>query len=193
LVVRIVTKLYLVRHGRAAAGWNVDPDPGLDDLGRTQAHDVARALQPLGPLGVYSSPLLRCRQTSEPLSALWGAAPVVEPRVAEIPSPEGYALDNRVDWLRAAMAGTWTALAESDGERYAEYRRSVCRALLEIPDDAVVFSHFIAINVVIGEALGDDRLVMASLDNCSVTTVTAHNDGTFVLDEIGRQADTLIR
>jgi hypothetical protein len=34
---------------------------------------------------------------------------------------------------------------------------------------------------------------VASLDNCSVTTVTARDDGTFVLDEIGRQADTLIR
>ena len=29
-----MTRVYMVRHGRAAAGWNVDPDPGLDDLGR---------------------------------------------------------------------------------------------------------------------------------------------------------------
>lgn len=192
MVVRTVTRLHLVRHGRAAAGWNVDPDPALDDLGRAQAADVARVLAPLGPLAVYTSPLLRCRQTSEPLSERWNTTAVVEPRVAEIPSPEGYALDSRVDWLRAAMAGTWSQLAASDGERYAEYRRSVCRALLEMPHDAVVFSHFIAINVVIGEALGDDRLVVASLDNCSVTTVTVQDDR-FVLDEIGREADTLIR
>lgn len=187
-----MTRIHLVRHGRAAAGWNVDPDPGLDDLGRSQADEVARVLAPLGPLALWTSPLLRCRQTSAPLAAAWNTDATVEPRVAEIPSPEGYALDNRVEWLRRAMAGTWTELAASDGERYAEYRHSVCRALLEMPGDAVVFSHFIAINVVIGEALGDDRLVVASLDNCSVTTVTVHG-GKFVLDEIGREADTLIR
>lgn len=192
MVVRVVTRLYLVRHGRAAAGWGVDPDPALDELGMSQADDVARSLAPLGPLPVYSSPLLRCRQTSAPLAAAWGTSAMVEPRVAEIPSPEGYTLDNRVDWLRAAMAGTWSQLAASDGERYADYHGSVCRALLEMPHDAVVFSHFIAINVVIGAALGDDRLVVASLDNCSVTTVTVEGDR-FVVDEIGREADTLIR
>jgi hypothetical protein len=32
-----VTRLHLVRHGRAAAGWDTDPDPGLDDIGRRQA------------------------------------------------------------------------------------------------------------------------------------------------------------
>ena len=35
--------------------------------------------------------------------------------------------------------------------------------------DTVVVSHFIAINAVIGSATGDDRLVVCSLDNCSVT------------------------
>ena len=28
-----MTRVYLVRHGRAAAGWDTDPDPGLDALG----------------------------------------------------------------------------------------------------------------------------------------------------------------
>ena len=36
-----MTRVYMVRHGRAAAGWNVDPDPGLDDLGRSQSLAVA--------------------------------------------------------------------------------------------------------------------------------------------------------
>ena len=188
-----MARLHLVRHGRAAAGWNTNPDPGLDEHGRGQAVDVAAALEAAGPLQVYSSPLLRCRQTSEPLAALWNTTAIVEPRVTEIPSPEGYALDNRIDWLRAAMSGTWAELAASDGLRYADYPRMVCEALLEIPHDAVVFSHFIAINVVIGVATGDDRLVVASLDNCSVTTVTTNADGTFTLEAIGREADTLIR
>ena len=36
-----MTRVYMVRHGRAAAGWDVDPDPPLDDVGRNQALAVA--------------------------------------------------------------------------------------------------------------------------------------------------------
>jgi broad specificity phosphatase PhoE len=57
----------------------------------------------------------------------------------------------------------------------------------------VVFSHFIAINAVIGACLGDDRLVIDSLDNASVTVVEVSPGGDVHLLERGRQADTLIR
>jgi len=70
-------RLHLVRHGRAAAGWNVDPDPALDDLGQRQALEVAEKLTRLGPLPVLSSPLRRCRETSQPLAARWGVDVVV--------------------------------------------------------------------------------------------------------------------
>ena len=185
-------RLHLVRHGRAAAGWNVDRDPVLDELGQQQAVEVAQLLVGLGPLPVYSSPLRRCQETSGPLSALWKTTPVVEPRVAEIPSPVGVALEERVEWLRGAMAGTWAQLGMSDGDVYTQYRRDLLDTLSAMPHDAVIFSHFIAINVVIGEALSDDRLVVKSLDNCSVTTVVVHN-GKFTIEEMGREADTLIR
>jgi broad specificity phosphatase PhoE len=185
-------RLHLVRHGRAAAGWNVDRDPVLDELGQQQAVDVAQLLVGLGPLPVYSSPLRRCQETSGPLSALWKTTPTIEPRVAEIPSPACVALEERVEWLRGAMAGTWTQLGISDGDIYTQYRRSLLDTLSALSHDAVIFSHFIAINVVIGEALSDDRLVVKSLDNCSVTTVVVH-DGKFTIEEMGREADTLIR
>ena len=55
-----MTRLYLVRHGRAAAGWDTDPDPGLDPLGVHQAERMADELGPRGPLALISSPLLRC-------------------------------------------------------------------------------------------------------------------------------------
>lgn len=184
--------LHLVRHGRAAAGWNVDRDPVLDELGQQQAVEVAQRLVRLGPLPVYSSPLRRCQETSGPLSALWNTTPTIEPRVAEIPSPVGVALEERVEWLRGAMAGTWTQLGISDGDVYTQYRRNLLDTLSAMSRDAVIFSHFIAINVVIGEALSDDRLVVKSLDNCSVTTVVVHN-GKFIIEEMGREADTLIR
>ena len=187
-----MSRIHLVRHGRAAAGWDTDPDPGLDDLGREQAAATARALASslVSPVPLYSSPLRRCRETSLYLSELWtGADVLITPEVREIPSPDGYEIHERVQWLREAMAGEWKAL----GGVYTDFRDEVVRWVAALPHDAVVFSHFIAINCVIGACVGDDRLVIRSLDNASVTTVEADGRGGLRLIEHGREADTLIR
>lgn len=184
-----MTRLHLVRHGRASAGWNVDPDPGLDELGRSQALTVAVALSPLQYDCVFTSPLLRCQQTAFPLATAWGVEATVEPRVAEIPSPDGIEMADRVEWLRSAMQGTWSQL----GSRYVNYRDDIVSFLKSVADDAVIFSHFIAINAVIGHCLDDDRLLIRSLDNCSVTVLERSDDGTLTLLETGSEADTLIR
>ena len=183
-----MTRLYLVRHGRAAAGWDTDPDPGLDVLGRQQADEVAARLEPLGPLPIVSSPLRRCQQTAAPLAATWDAPVRIELSVAEIPSPVGVEMGERVAWLRAAMAGSWSDL----GDRYTAFRDGVADALLALTDDTVVFSHFVAINVAIGAATNDDRTLIRRLDNCSVTVLDAI-DGQLHLVEGGHEADTLIR
>jgi broad specificity phosphatase PhoE len=183
-----VTRLYLVRHGRATAGWSVDADPSLDDLGRLQAVEVADRLALLGPLPVVSSPLRRCRETAAALAARWGASVDVDQAVREMPSPDGVAIADRAEWLRVAGQGTWSAL----GERYTAYRDSVAARLVGCTADTVVFSHFVAINAAIGAATGDDRVVILSLDNCSVTVLDV-DDGRLHLVEGGREADTLIR
>jgi broad specificity phosphatase PhoE len=183
-----VTRLVLVRHGRAAAGWDEDPDPSLDDVGRYQALALADQLAPLGARPVVTSPLARCRETAAPLAERWGVVPEIDAMVAEVPSPPGIAMGDRVDWLRAAMAGTWADL----GASYRAYRDAVVARLLACAADTVIVSHFVAINAVIGVATGDDRLVIRSLDNCSRTVVDVV-DGRLVLIEGGHEADTLIR
>lgn len=187
-----MTRVHLVRHGRAAAGWDADPDPPLDEVGRRQAMATASDLAPVGPLAVVSSPLRRCRETAALVAAPWSTVVTIDEAVREIPSPDGVPLGERVPWLRAAMGGTWAEL----GERYTSFRdevvAGVCRLARGEPAGLVVASHFIAINAVIGAAVGDDRLVIRSLDNASVTVVDV--DGDVVrLVEAGREADTLIR
>ena len=123
-----------------------------------------------------------------PLATSWDVTPRIEPAVAEIPSPDGVAMADRIEWLRVAMRGTWVDL----GGRYVEYRNQVVSTLTATRGDTVVFSHFVAINVAIGAATHDDRLVVRSLDNCSVTVVDVV-DGALQLVESGHEADTLIR
>jgi len=180
--------VHLVRHGRATGGWDVDPDPGLDDVGTAQASSLADRLGPLGGRPIVTSPLRRCRETAVPLATRWDITPTVDPLVTEIPSPPGVPMGERVPWLRTAMAGTWSAL----GPRYTGYRDDVAGRIAAVDVDTVVVSHFIAINAVIGACTDDDRVVIRSLDNTSVTIVEVTPAG-LVLIEAGHEADTLIR
>lgn len=193
--VAVVSRVYLVRHGRAAAGWDTDPDPGLDETGRRQAADTAQQLSTLPPMAVVSSPLRRCRETASFLMTHWRITDLpIADEVREIPSPPGIPMNERVEWLRRAMAGSWGDL----GSPYVEFRDSVVSFVATRPVDTVIFSHFIAINAVVGSCLGDDRLVIDSLDNASVTVVdtsprSGDAAGRLQLVERGREADTLIR
>jgi broad specificity phosphatase PhoE len=178
--------LFLVRHGRAAAGFDGHHDPGLDDLGRTQAASTATILAPLGPLAIYSSPLARARETALPLAEQWGVELLIEHRVAEIPSPTDD-LAQRAAWLHDAMQGRWRALPAD----LQLWRHTLIERLLGMHEDSVVFCHFIAINVAVGAALADDRLVCFRPGYGSVTRL-ANNDGRLRIIELGRESETLV-
>jgi broad specificity phosphatase PhoE len=141
-----------------------------------------------GRAAIVSSPLRRCRETAAPLAARWGVDVRVEPMVAEIPSPEGVPMGERVNWLRQAMAGRWADL----GPRYVDFRDGVAAFLSGCRVPTVVVSHFVAINAAIGAATDDDRVLIRMLDNCSITVVDVV-DGRLILVEGGHEADTLIR
>lgn len=183
------SSIYMIRHGRASAGWDTALDPGLDDLGRAQSQEVADQLQSLQLSNIITSPLLRCQQTAEPLAHMWSVSPQVCTEVSEIPSPQGVAMSDRIVWLRNAMQGTWSDL----GQDYVAYRDQITDFVRGIKTDTVIFSHFIAINAVVGGVLGDDRLVIRSLDNCSVTIFERDATGNLSLTQGGHEADTLIR
>jgi len=185
-----VTRLWLVRHGRAAAGWNVDRDPDLDATGREQADRVAdRLVADVAGARVLTSPLLRCRSTAAVLAGRWGVEPEICVEIAEIPSPPDIELADREEWLRRALDGTWADL----GPRYEGYRDEVVRFVRGLRDDAVLVTHFVAINAVVGAIRGDDRLVVSRLDNCSVTILESDDDSTLRLVVGGDEADTQIR
>jgi broad specificity phosphatase PhoE len=91
-----MTHLYLIRHARTA--WNLDEriqgwaDIPLDEVGRQQAEALAERLSDTHFDAIYSSPLLRARQTAEALAA-------------------GRSLELQLDErLRERHLGEWTGL-----------------------------------------------------------------------------------
>jgi broad specificity phosphatase PhoE len=189
-----MARLYLIRHARPSASWGEEPDPALDAIGRKQAEAAAQGLsQTLECMPIYTSPLRRCRETAHPLEQLWQRkANVLEP-VAEIPSPP---VDRRMrqQWLKEAMLGTWQDLNRSaplGSPDYLAWRRALLDALARMSGDAVIFTHFIAINVVVGTAQSRDDVVCFRPDHASVTCVEMANESVRLL-ELGRQRDTTV-
>ena len=59
--------IFLIRHGKASSGWNFQ-DPGLDKIGKEQSNNLSKELlnYSLKSFDIFSSPLLRCKETSKP-------------------------------------------------------------------------------------------------------------------------------
>ena len=159
-----MTRLLLVRHARPAADFAAELDPGLDDVGRRQAEELAARLSALPPLPVVTSPLRRARETAEPLARHWASAPVVDAAFGEIPAPGGDPA-SRAAWLREQLEARWPDV--EDGLR--GWRARLLGALAAMPRDTVIVTHFVAINTAVGAATGDDRIVSAAPGHASVT------------------------
>jgi len=83
-----VTRLVLWRHG--VTDWNEQgifqgrADIPLNEKGLAQAAAVAPSLAAMKPVAIYCSPMIRARQTAQPLVDLTGLDPVIDDRLAEI-------------------------------------------------------------------------------------------------------------
>lgn len=174
--------IYLLRHGQAEAGVD-NLDPGLAPIGHRQAGAAAAwlAARPIGR--VFVSPLRRTRETAEPIAAALGIEPEVREEVAEVFAPEMPAAERQA-MIGPFMAGRWSE-QPPDLRAWRDRVVSTVTALGEAAAEGsglVVVSHYIAIGVVIGEALGDDRVLPVPMANCAITTVEVW-DGRLVLVE----------
>ncbi len=178
-----MSEIILVRHGEASANFRESTNPGLSELGRRQALEVAERLAHLKEFELFTSPLKRAQETAEPLSRIWKRPAAIEPRVREIPS-EDIALADRGEWLSRITSSRWSQL---DGAQN-QWRDALLRCLREANTARIYFSHFIAINVVVGAITNDDRVVCAFPKNTAVFRF-ANNDGELSIVELGEQFD----
>lgn len=166
-----MTRLFLIRHGEAAAAWGGDAlDPGLSEAGKEQARATAKVLAGMGVFDVVSSPMQRCRETSAEFAGWIGRDALIEPRVSEVVAPAG--VTDRRAWLRENFP--WDASVRR--RRWSEvdpalraWRDSVARAVLELKNDTAVFSHFIAINALASVAMGSDETIACVPGYASIT------------------------
>ncbi len=157
--------IYLVRHGEAAAKWGDAPDPGLSDLGKTQAETATDQLLKLGARSAITSPMQRCRETAAPFERALRFTARIEPRVTEIETPPD--AGGRTDWLQALMAGNWSDASHD----YTPWRTHMLEAIREVPDHTAVFTHFIAINAIVGLIEDRPEVTLFRPGNCSITTL----------------------
>ena len=79
----------LLRHGRSTANTALTlagrtPGVGLDETGLAQATELGGRLSGLPVGAIVRSPLMRCRQTVEPLAGALGLDPVIEDGLTEV-------------------------------------------------------------------------------------------------------------
>ncbi len=186
-----MTKVFLIRHARPRSAWGeAEDDPGLDDLGWTQARLVADRFARLDladrPTRVVSSPLRRCRETAAPTAEALGVAVEIDPVFGEVPTPVSLPVSGRSEWLSRAMQGAWTEIV-GDLD-YDAWRRAAAAAVGRYPR-AAIFSHFVAINGVLSTITGDTRVISHRPDHASVITLRLGGPAIDILD-LGVEAAT---
>jgi probable phosphoglycerate mutase len=205
-------RLILVRHalpnralGGVAAAREAGGEPGagpaLTELGHRQAARVAEALagEPLAAL--YTSPLLRARQTGEPLARAREMALLTVPGLAEYDAGEGHYIP--VHEMPQADPAAWQRMLDGQLPEYvdvAAFRTRVERALTDIADahpgteTVVCFAHAGTINVYLAALLGLDRPLTFPLDYTGITRVSVSRGGrrsVRTVNELAHVADLL--
>jgi probable phosphoglycerate mutase len=158
--------VYLARHGQTA--YNLEgrfqgqlPVP-LDATGRAQAVDLAERAASHGFVALWSSPLLRARETADVVGAALGLDPREDPRLME--TDAGDWTDRSFAEVQGEAPERFAAFANADpgfafpgGESFAEQERRVGAALADVergPLPALVVCHGMVIRAALAARTG---------------------------------------
>jgi broad specificity phosphatase PhoE len=186
-----VAELVLLRHGRTA--WNHERrvqgqlDAELDDTGREQAGRVADVLKLLQPTLLWSSDLVRARDTAAYVAGATGLEPVLDARLREFDLGERQGLTH--DEYAAIAPEEFELFRQGyyddapGAESVADVRARMVAALGEMfaalgpSDTGIVVTHGAAARVAIAAMLGwpDDAFhSLRALANCGWAVLGHH-------------------
>lgn len=208
--------LYMVRHGQTAASrenrFSGSSDPPLTAVGEAMAEAFAKAYASLKWEAIYTSPMLRARQTSEPLSRLTGVQPIVEDGLKEIAYGEWEGLrqeDVKQRWPEAFEY--WADDVASRGTPGGETAFNVAARAMRVVDgirfrhqqgNVLIVSHKATVRVITCALLGlDVRLFReriaqpvsaVTMFQCTSTTalLTLHGDRSHLSEDLKNQEGT---
>jgi probable phosphoglycerate mutase len=186
ILTKITAELWLVRHGAVDREWH-GADPPLAAAGHDQAKVLATVLssapQLAGITDIHCSPLLRTRQTAQPLADALHLPLVLHEGLAEFDrnAPEYLLLselkargDARFDQVMAGDLSAW-------GTDWPTFRNNAVAALHEVAAAVdrigVVFTHGGVINALVGVALGHDQAWLSIPEHASLTRIGVSADG----------------
>ena len=162
-----VVPLVVVRHGQTErnreARFSGHDDVPINDTGAQQARRLAETLQGIPFTALWSSPLLRARQTLAPLAEATGLPVRTDARLAELDQGEldglpAHALPTRYPDFFAAWRKDPAEVTVPGGETFGACQRRMLAALRDLAAEAdgpvAVASHKMAIAAVMCAAIG---------------------------------------
>lgn len=195
-------RIFLIRHGRQSdARCNVDVD--LAEEGRRQAEAVARRIEHWGVEKLYSSDLIRARQTAEIINDRLHLSHEIVGDLREIEFGALHGLtDTQIDAQFAEFKKDQARMDRDlrypgpGGENIADLLERVVPAIRTIaqgPEDAVaIATHGVVIRAltvfVTGMPLPRWRLVASALENGSITELRTAESGGFTLERLNDHA-----
>ncbi len=138
---------------------------------------AAGALSLAPRLAAISSPMRRCRETAEPYVSRAQITVAIEPRVSEVPSPSD--VTDRRGWLRQNFpwegggSRSWRDMAPA----LLDWRTRLLGFVRELEQDSVVFTHFIAINTIVGASLDSSSTIVCKPAYASITELSVERSG----------------
>jgi 2,3-bisphosphoglycerate-dependent phosphoglycerate mutase len=179
-------QLVLVRHGlpeRMEVAVGV-ADPPLAALGLRQGQAVAEFLADEPVDAVVSSPMLRARQTAQPLADVLGLPVQIVDDLAEYDSGQRFYVP--VHQMHETHAELWQQMLRGDLPDFVDldaFRGRVTDALEQViaahpgRGKVAVFCHAGVINVALGGYLGIARALPFPVDYTGVSRITASRSG----------------
>jgi broad specificity phosphatase PhoE len=174
------SSVYLARHGQTAYNhegrFQGQQQIPLDGTGREQALELAGRAAPYGFRALWTSPLIRARETADAVAARIGLEPIEDARLME--TDAGDWTDRSFVEVRAEAPELFDAFASADpgfafpgGESFAEQEVRVEEALAEVLRGelpALVVCHGMVIRAAMHRRMGADGIGFTRVPNAAL-------------------------